>query len=84
MKNSNDAIGNRTCDLPVYSAVPQPTALPRTRNIYEYQEYFLGGNGVRCVGLTNLSPSSANCLEIWETQPPGNLWAFPGLLQGLL
>jgi len=26
MKNSNDTIGNRTCDLPSYSVVPQPTA----------------------------------------------------------
>jgi hypothetical protein len=26
MKNSNDTIGNRTRDLPVCSAVPQPTA----------------------------------------------------------
>ena len=30
MKNSNDTTGNRTCDLPVCSAVPQPTAPPRT------------------------------------------------------
>jgi hypothetical protein len=29
MKNSNDTIGNRTCDLPVCSTVPQPTAPPR-------------------------------------------------------
>ena len=29
MKNSNDTIGNQTCDLPTCSAVPQPTALPR-------------------------------------------------------
>ena len=28
MKNSNDTIGNQTRDLPVCSAVPQPTALP--------------------------------------------------------
>jgi hypothetical protein len=26
MKNSNDIIGNRTRDLPVYSTVPQPNA----------------------------------------------------------
>jgi hypothetical protein len=25
MKNSNDTVGNRTCELPVCSAVPQPT-----------------------------------------------------------
>jgi len=30
MKNSNDAIGNRTRDLPACSAVPQPTALTRS------------------------------------------------------
>ena len=30
MKNSNDIIGNRTRDLPTCSAVPQPTAPPRT------------------------------------------------------
>jgi len=29
MKNSNDNIGNPTRDLPTFSAVPQPTALPR-------------------------------------------------------
>jgi len=29
MKNSNDTIGNQTCNLPTCSAVPQPTALLR-------------------------------------------------------
>jgi hypothetical protein len=29
MKNFNDILGNRTRDLPVCSAVPQPTAPPR-------------------------------------------------------
>jgi hypothetical protein len=28
MKKSSDTIGNRTSDLTVYSAVPQPTAKP--------------------------------------------------------
>ena len=32
MKNSNDTIGNQTHDLPTCSAVPQPTAPPRTPN----------------------------------------------------
>jgi hypothetical protein len=45
----------------------------------EYQEYFLGGKRGRCVGLTTLPPSSADCLEIWEPQPPGTLWTSPGL-----
>jgi len=31
MKNFNDTIGNRTRDLPACSAVPQPTAPPRTQ-----------------------------------------------------
>ena len=33
MKNSNDTIGNRTRDLPACSAVPQPTAPPRTPTV---------------------------------------------------
>ena len=33
IKNSNDTIGNRTCDLPACSAVPQPTGPPRTPQI---------------------------------------------------
>ena len=36
MKNSNDAIGNRTRDLPACSAVPQPTAPLRAPLYYEY------------------------------------------------
>jgi hypothetical protein len=32
----------------------------------EYQEYFLGGKGGRCLWLTILPPSCANCLEIWD------------------
>jgi hypothetical protein len=37
----------------------------------EYQVYFLEGKGGQCVGLATLPPS---CLEIWQPQPPGNLW----------
>jgi hypothetical protein len=48
-------------------------------NRNEYQESFLGGKGGRCVGLTTLPPSCADCLEIWEPQPPGTLRACPGL-----
>ena len=29
-KNLKDPIGNRTRDLPAFSAVPQPTVVPRT------------------------------------------------------
>ena len=48
-------------------------------NRNEYQEYFLGGKGSRCIRLTTLPPSCADCLEIWEPQPPGTLKACPGL-----
>jgi len=57
-----------------------PTAsFTSASNRNEYQEYFLGRKGSRCVGLTALSPSCADCLEMWEPQPPGTLWACPGL-----
>jgi len=35
-------------------------------NRNEYQEYLLGGKGGRCLGLTTLPPSCAECLEICE------------------
>ena len=44
------------------------------------QEYFLWGKGDRCVELTTLPPSRADCFEIWEPQPPGTLRACPHLL----
>jgi len=40
---------------------------------------FPGGKGGRCVGLTILAPSCADCLEIWEPQLPGNLRTCSGL-----
>jgi hypothetical protein len=43
-----------------------------TRNI-------LGGKDGRCVRLTTLPPSCADCLEIWRPQLPENLRACPGL-----
>ena len=48
-------------------------------NRNEYQEYFLGGKDGRCIGLTTLPPSCADCIGIWEPQPPGTLWACSGL-----
>jgi hypothetical protein len=48
-------------------------------NRNEYQESALESKDGRCVGLTNLPPSCASCLEIWEPQPPGTLMACPGL-----
>jgi len=37
------------------------------------------GKGGRCLGLTTLPLSCADCLEIWEPQPPGTFRACPGL-----
>jgi hypothetical protein len=34
-----------------------------------------GGKGGRCVGLTTLPPSCADCQEIWEPQPLGPVQA---------
>jgi len=48
-------------------------------NRNEYHEYFLGGKGGQCIGLTTLPPSCADCLEIWQFQPLGTLRACPGL-----
>jgi len=40
---------------------------------------FPRGKGGRCVGLTTLPPSRADCLEIWEPGPPGTLKACNGI-----
>jgi hypothetical protein len=41
--------------------------------------YSIGGKGGRCVALTTLPPSCAECLKIWEPQPPGTLRVCQGL-----
>jgi hypothetical protein len=56
-----------------------PPGIDSASNRNEYQEYFLGSKGGRCVGLTTLPLSCTDCLEIWEPQPPGTLRACPGL-----
>jgi hypothetical protein len=53
-----------------------------TRN--KYQEYFLGGRGGQCIGLTTLQSSCADCLKICEPQLPGTLWVCNRPVQGLL
>jgi len=40
---------------------------------------FPGSKDGRCVGLTTLPPSCADCLEIWEPQHPGILRACNGI-----
>ena len=51
----------------------QPIIEMNTRNIS------CGSNGVRCVGMTTLPSTCANCLEICESQTPGTLRACPYL-----
>jgi hypothetical protein len=50
----------------------QPLTELSTRNIS-------WGKGGRCVGLTTLPPSCADCPEIWEPRPSGTLRACPGM-----
>ena len=76
-------LGHRATSRKVAGSIPDGAISPgvdsaSSRN--EYQEYFPEGKGGRCVGLTTLPPSCADCLEIWEPQPPGTLRACPGLL----
>jgi hypothetical protein len=45
------------------------------------------GKGGWCMGLTTLPSSCADCLQIWEPQPPGNLrpvHAYNGIALSLL
>jgi hypothetical protein len=55
------------------------TGVDLASNRNEYLQYVLGCKGGRCIGLTTLTPSYSNCLEILEPRPPGNLRACPGL-----
>jgi hypothetical protein len=52
----------------------EPLTEMSTRNIS------WGGKGGRCIELTTLSPSCADCLEMWEPQPPETLRAFTGIV----
>jgi hypothetical protein len=80
MKKYSDTIGHRSRDLPVCSSVPQPTTAPRTPLQKRVTGIIPGGKSGRCVRLTNLPPSCADCLKIWEPQPAGTLRACHGLL----
>jgi hypothetical protein len=53
-------------------------------NSNEYQGYFLGVKGGRCIGLRTLPPPGAECLEIGDRQPTGTLWACNNPLLGSL
>jgi hypothetical protein len=59
--------------------LPAGPGINSASNRIEYQEYFLGGKGGRCIGLIALPPSCANCFEICVPQPPGALKACTGI-----
>jgi hypothetical protein len=69
---------SRWCHLTFFRPHYGP-GIESASNRNECQEYFLGGKCGRCVGLIALLPSCADCFEIWEPHPPGNLRACPGL-----
>jgi hypothetical protein len=54
----------------------QPLTETSTRVFFSWGA---GGKGGRCIGLTTLPHSCADCLEIWEPQRSGNFRASPGL-----
>ena len=71
-----DVSGNFRWHNPSGRTMALGSTQPLNRN--EYQEYLPGGKGGRCIGLTTLPPSRAECCEIWEAQHPGPLWTWIG------
>ena len=53
-------------------------------NRNEYQEYFLGGKGGCCVGLTTLPSSYTDCLEILGASTSWNPQGLSRSVMGLL
>ena len=65
LRNKPEGCGfdSRWCHNPSSRTMDHGLTQPLKRN--EYQEYFLGGKGGQCVGLT-VPPWCAECLEMWE------------------
>jgi hypothetical protein len=57
IEKSNDLIGNRTCDLPTCSIVPQQTTLPRTHNVFRYKIKFNSTDKLK-TSNTNIYPET--------------------------
>jgi len=53
-------------------------------NRNQYQEYFLVVKGGRCVGMTTLAPSCADCLELREASDSWITQSLSSPVQGLL
>jgi hypothetical protein len=59
-------------------------ALGSTQPLTEYQESFLGGKGGRCVGLTTLPSSCADCLKTLGASTSWNSKGLSRSVMGLL
>jgi len=53
-------------------------------NSYDYQFFFWMGKGGRCVGLTSLSPSCTECIDISGSSTSWSPKALSRPLKGLL
>jgi hypothetical protein len=80
VKLANNSLESILCISATYPNISPGVASASKRN--EYQEYFMGGKGGRCVELPTLPLSRSKCLEIWEPQITGTLRACPGLYGG--
>jgi len=69
MKNSNDTIGNQTCDLSVCNVVPQPTAPPRAPI-------------VKCVQFLILLPVGYGCARWMSLRSHGSAASLSALVSG--
>ena len=84
-KMKESSVTNKTHELwglwkkiSVWQKSTRPETVRSTR-WNEYQEYSLGGKGCRCVGLTALPPSCADCIEILGALTPGAQKVCPNL-----
>jgi hypothetical protein len=68
-----------TVPLEFFVVTNLPDTLWLWGRLSPYQEYFLCCKGGRRVGLTNLSRSCADYLEIWEPQTLATMRACPGV-----
>jgi hypothetical protein len=72
-----------TVSLGFFVDITLPTALWPWRRLNFWHKWVPGvcpgGKGGQCLGLTTSPPSCADCLEIWESQPPGTLRSCPAL-----
>ena len=78
-KSKGGGFDSRLCDWNFSLTCPHYGPGVDSASNNEYQEYFLRGKGGRCVGLTTLPPSFADCLDIWKLHLPGTLRACAGL-----